>query len=149
MKKTGKMQEKGFLYRRYTQEQGKRYGQTGSDTACNRERYGMSLNSNARPHKLGRAPLYLGAPALICRSGRSKPDFILLYYSFWGSRASGGFRVPSTVLAIFLDEFLGRDELNARILNVSAMNGLGVGMLTQQFQLGGKRADECFHTVAV
>ena len=70
MKKTEKMQEKGFLYRRYTQEQGKRYGQTGSETACNRERYGMSLNLNARPHKLGRAPLYLGAPVLICWSGR-------------------------------------------------------------------------------
>jgi hypothetical protein len=56
---------------------GKRYGQTGSETACNRERDGMSLNSNARPHKLGRAPLYLGAPALIYWSGRSKPSFIL------------------------------------------------------------------------
>ena len=89
------MQEKGFLYRRYTQEQGERYGQAGSETACNREqeqgerygqagsetacnreRDGMSLNSNARPHELGRAPLYLGAPALICWSGRSKPSFI-------------------------------------------------------------------------
>ena len=75
MKKTEKMQEKGFLLQRYTLEQGKRYGQTGSETACNRERDGMSLNSNARPHELGRAPLYLGAPALICWSGRSKPIF--------------------------------------------------------------------------
>ena len=57
-------------------EQGKRHGQTGNETACNRERYGMSLNSNARTHELGRAPLYLGAPALICWSGRSKPSFI-------------------------------------------------------------------------
>ena len=39
--------------------------------------------------------------------------------------------VALAVLATFLDEFLGRDKLNARILNVSAMNGLGVGMLTQ------------------
>ena len=60
-----------------TWEQGKRYGQTGSETACNREKYGMSLNSIARPHKCGRAPLYFGAPALICWSGRSKPNFIL------------------------------------------------------------------------
>ena len=60
-----------------TWEQGKRYGQAGSETACNRERDGVSLNSNARPYKLGRAPLYVGAPALICWSGRSKPSFIL------------------------------------------------------------------------
>ena len=39
--------------------------------------------------------------------------------------------IALAVLATFLDELLGRDELNARILNVSAMNGLGVGMLTQ------------------
>ena len=30
-----------------------------------------------------------------------------------------------------LYELLGRDEFNACIFNVSAMNGLGVGMLTQ------------------
>jgi len=65
------------IYYGIRKEQGKRYGQTGNETACNRERDGMSLNSNARPHKLGRAPLYLGAPALICWSGRSKPSFIL------------------------------------------------------------------------
>ena len=41
MKKTEKMQEKGFLLQRYTLEQGKRYGQTGNETACNRERDGM------------------------------------------------------------------------------------------------------------
>ena len=76
MKKTEKMQEKGFLLQRYTLEQGKRYGQTGRDTACNREKYGISPDSNTRPHKLGRAPLYIGAPALICWSGRSKPIFI-------------------------------------------------------------------------
>jgi len=60
-----------------TWEQGKRHGQTGNETASNRERDGISLNSNARSHELGRAPLYLGAPALICWSGRSKPSFIL------------------------------------------------------------------------
>lgn len=39
--------------------------------------------------------------------------------------------VALAVLATLLDELLGRDELNARIFNVSAMNGLGVGMLAQ------------------
>ena len=53
------------------------YVGTGRKVRANRERDGMSLNSNARPHELGRAPLYLGAPALICWSGRSKPSFIL------------------------------------------------------------------------
>ena len=52
------------------------YVGTGEKVRANRERDGMSLNSNARPHELGRAPLYLGAPALICWSGRSKPSFI-------------------------------------------------------------------------
>ena len=76
MKKTEKMQEKGFLYRRYTWKKGERYGVAGSETACNRERDGILPDSGERPHKLGRAPLYLGAPALICWSGRSKPSFI-------------------------------------------------------------------------
>ena len=59
-----------------TWKKGERYGQTGSEAAYNRERDGVSLNSNARTHELRRAPLYLGAPALICWSGRSKPSFI-------------------------------------------------------------------------
>ena len=54
------------------------YVGTGEKVRANRERDGMSLNSNARPHKLGRAPLYVGAPALICWSGRSKPSLIPL-----------------------------------------------------------------------
>jgi hypothetical protein len=62
---------------RYTWEQGERYGQTGSETACNRERYGILPDSGGRSHELGRAPLYIGAPALICWSGRSNPSFIL------------------------------------------------------------------------
>ena len=86
--KDEKKQEKGILYRRYTWEQGKRYGQTGSETACNRERDGISLNSSARTHELGRAPLYLGAPALIRWSGRSKPSFIPWKYHALGSRAN-------------------------------------------------------------
>ena len=48
----------------------------------------MSLNSNTRPHELGRAPLYLGAPALIRWSGRSKPSFIPWKYHALGSRAN-------------------------------------------------------------
>ena len=39
---------------------------TGEKVRANKERDGMSLNLNARPHKLGRAHLYLGTPALIC-----------------------------------------------------------------------------------
>jgi hypothetical protein len=53
------------------------YVGTGEKVRANRERDGMSLNSDARPHELGRAPLCLGAPALICWGGRSKPSFIL------------------------------------------------------------------------
>ena len=61
---------------RYTWEQGERYGQTGSETACNRERYGILPDSGGRSHEFGRAPLYIGAPALICWNGRSNPNFI-------------------------------------------------------------------------
>ena len=60
-----------------TGKQGVRRHVTGSEKACNRERNGILPDSGGRPHKLGRAPLYLGAPALICWSGRSKPSFIL------------------------------------------------------------------------
>ena len=35
---------------RYTWEQGERYGQTGSETACNRERYGILPDSGGRSH---------------------------------------------------------------------------------------------------
>ena len=55
---------------------GERYVLTGGKTACSRERNGVSLVVDGRPHKLGRAPLYIGAPALICPSGRSKPIFV-------------------------------------------------------------------------
>ena len=57
--------------------------------------------------------------------------------------------VALAILTTFFDELLGRDEFNACILNVSAMNGLGVGMLPQQFQLWGERADGCLYTIAV
>ena len=61
-----------------TGKQGVRRHVTGSEKACNRERDGILPDSGGRPHKLGRAPLYIGAPALICWSGRSKPSFIPL-----------------------------------------------------------------------
>jgi len=61
-----------------TGKQGTRRHVTGSETACNRERDGISPDSDGRPHELGRAPLYIGAPALICWSGRSKPSSIPL-----------------------------------------------------------------------
>ena len=48
-----------------------------------------------------------------------------------------------------VDELLGRDELNSCIDNISAMNGLGVGMLAQQFQLWRKGTDRCLHAIAV
>ena len=57
--------------------------------------------------------------------------------------------VALTVLTALLDELLGGDELDAGILDVAAMNGLGVGMLAQQFQLGGERADGRLHPIAV
>ena len=79
-----------------TLEKGKRPVQTRNETACNRERDGISLDSDGRPHKLGRAPLYLGAPALICWSGPSKPSFIPWKYLVLGNKASGGFHELST-----------------------------------------------------
>ena len=57
--------------------------------------------------------------------------------------------IALAVLATHLDELLGGDELDAGILDVASMNGLGVGMLAQQFQLGGERADGCLHPIAV
>ncbi len=76
MKKTKKSKKRESFIEDTRKEQGKRYGVAGSEKACNRERDGIMPDSDGRPHKLGRAPLYLGAPALICWSGRSKPSFI-------------------------------------------------------------------------
>ena len=64
-----------FLMIIYGREQGKRYGLTGRKTACNRERYGTSLDSGRRPNISGRPPVYLRAPALISASGRPNPFF--------------------------------------------------------------------------
>ena len=45
---------------------GGRYVLTGKEIRSNRERYRVPCVVVSRPHKSGRAPLYLGAPALIC-----------------------------------------------------------------------------------
>ena len=76
-------------------KQGERYVLTGGKVCSNRERDKGLPDAGVRPHELGRAPLYIGAPALIYPSGRSKPIFILFDYLSLGSRASGGFRVLS------------------------------------------------------
>jgi len=55
---------------------GKRYVQTGEKILGNREKVIGLLVAAARPHICGRAPLYLGAPALISGSGRQNPIFI-------------------------------------------------------------------------
>ena len=65
-----------FFCKEILREEGERYVQTGEKVRCNRERDGGLLDSGGRPHKSGRAPEYLGAPALICPSGRSTPVFI-------------------------------------------------------------------------
>ena len=57
--------------------------------------------------------------------------------------------ITLSVAATLLDKFLGRDKLYACIDDIPAMNRFGIGMLTQQFQLWGKRADRCFHAVAI
>jgi hypothetical protein len=50
------------------------YGQKGNEVRSNREREGTYPDSGGRPYKLGWAPLYIGAPALICLSTR--PDYL-------------------------------------------------------------------------
>ena len=54
------------------------------NTVLSGERYRRSggripslRNTGARPYQLGRPPVYLRPPALICWSGRPKPIFIL------------------------------------------------------------------------
>ena len=49
---------------------------TGSEAPSGRARDGMLPDSGGGPHQFGREPLYLGAPARIYWSGRSKPNFI-------------------------------------------------------------------------
>ena len=60
----------------YALRLGKRYVQTGEKILGNREKVIGLLVAAARPHIFGRAPLYLGAPALLYWSGRQHPIFI-------------------------------------------------------------------------
>ena len=80
----------------YVGKKGERYVLPGKEIRSNRERDGVSLVADGRPHELGRAPLYIGAPALIFASGRPKRVFILFDYLSLGNRASVGFRELST-----------------------------------------------------
>ena len=70
--------------------------QTGRKVLGNREKGTFWFVAIARPHKLGRAPLHLGAPARLCWSGRQNPIFIPWFRLSLGSTASGGSRAPST-----------------------------------------------------
>jgi hypothetical protein len=60
-----------------SKEKGKRLGVTGKEIRSNREKGTGKLIVGGRPHKLGRATLYIGALALIYPSGRQNPTFIL------------------------------------------------------------------------
>ena len=58
-------------------KQGAEHVFAGRKTRVCRERNGILPDSGARPYTLGRPPVYLRPPALICWSGRPKPIFIL------------------------------------------------------------------------
>ena len=77
-------------------KRGKSSLQTGRKILGNREKGTIWLVFTTRPHKLGRAPLHLGAPARLCWSGRQNPIFIPWLCLSLGSTASGGSRAPST-----------------------------------------------------
>ena len=77
-------------------QKGERSLQTGGEVLGNREEGTFWLVATTRPHKLGRAPLRLGAPARLCWSGRQNPTFIPWPCLSLGSTASGGSRAPST-----------------------------------------------------
>ena len=70
---------------------GKDIKETGRKIRSNRERDKGLPDAGVRPHELGRAPLYIGAPALIYPSGRSNPIFIPWKHRALGSKASGDF----------------------------------------------------------
>ena len=82
--------------KRQALQKGERSLQTGKKVLGNWEKGTIWLVAAVRPHKLGRAPLHLGAPARLCWSGRQNPTFIPWLCLSWGSTASGGFRAPST-----------------------------------------------------
>jgi len=77
-------------------QKGKRSLQTGRKVFGNREEGAFWLVAAARHHKLGRAPLRLGAPARLCWSGRQNTTFILWNCLSLENRASNGSHVPST-----------------------------------------------------
>ena len=56
--------------------------------------------------------------------------------------------VALAVSAALLHKLLGGDELQSGIDDILARDGLRVGMIAQQLQLGGKRSDGCLHAVA-
>ena len=82
--------------KRQALQKGERSLQTGKKVLGNRERGTIWLVFTTRPHKLGRAPLRLGAPARLCWSGRQNPTFIPWPCLSLGSTASGDSRAPST-----------------------------------------------------
>ena len=93
----GRGEGKNMAYeKRQALQKGERSLQTGKKVLGNREKGTLRLVAIARPHKLGRAPLHLGAPARLCWSGRQNPTFIPWLCLSWGSTASGGSRAPST-----------------------------------------------------
>ena len=82
--------------KRQALQKGERSLQTGKKVLGNREKGTIWLVVTARPYKLGRAPLRLGAHARLCWSGRQNPIFIPWFRLSWGSTASGGSHAPST-----------------------------------------------------
>ena len=56
----------------------------------------MLLDSGARPHILGRPPLYIGALALMCKTVRPNPNFISYQPSQHNvyTRGQGGKTLP-------------------------------------------------------
>ena len=69
---------------------------SGRIMPSNWENYGMLLDSGARPHILGRPPVYIGALALICKTGRPNPNFISYQPSQHNvyTRGQGGKTLP-------------------------------------------------------
>ena len=96
-KENGTVRERTWLAKKDKPcKRGKSSLQTGRKVLGNREKGTFWLVAIARPHKLGRAPLHLRAPARLCWSGRQNPIFIPWFRLFWGSTASGGSHAPST-----------------------------------------------------
>ena len=83
----------------------------GKDTVLSGEGYRRSggripsrRNMGARPYQLGRPPVYLRAPALICWSARPKPIFILSLGVLFGEvePAAGGTYAPVGIIFFYL-----------------------------------------------